>query len=317
MSIKKHYITVPITIELTNEKSWERLDKNNTKFFIMRLHFMVKVREVENDFKDGGVLNIVQAPELVKQERVISVEIEKEYIDFHETLSSSIIEKESIEELMSELLAENNIPTFNKLRAGLKTKLAQKIRENVTNTFKEGNTTRVTKKITFKTTTIFDEKQNDKIYQIKQYQKNSFDIYLSFIDYLSVDYSTSFFGLRKKRKKTPKIDNNKNHKRTNVLKLNYPIASIHFWKLMENSAVFRKESEYENQVKNPDEQTVLEPEDMHQYHVTIPKNLPSLYKLSNIAFPVKCIEINCDKNKLDLEQIEEDDYTIKWGKGKK
>jgi hypothetical protein len=314
MSFKKHYVSVPTKFELANEDSWDKLDKKGTKFFMMRLHFMVKVRELEETPRDGGILTVFQSPEMVGQERVVSINIEKEYINFNETLSSSVIEKENIAELMTNLLAESSVPTFNKIRAGLKTKLAEKIKKNVTETFKAGNTSRYTKKLTFETKTTFNENLTEKIYQIKQYQKCSFDIYLSFIDYLFVNYSTSFFGLRKKRRKRPKVDNRNNRKRTNVLKLNKPIASLHFWKLIEDSSVYKKHSEYKNQVPNPDEKMINESEDKHQYHVEIPKETPSLYKLSNIAFPIKWIERECDKTKLDLKNIEEDDYIIKWGK---
>lgn len=317
MSIKKHYFSIPTIFELAHDNSWEKLDKRETKFFIMRLHFMVKVREVEDSTIDGGILTVFESPDMVGQERVVSIEIEKEYIDFNETLSSCVIEKENIQELMTDLLAESSLPTFYKIRASLKTKLSKKVKENVTETFKSGNTTRYTKKLTFQTKTTFNEKQTEKIYQIKQYQKCSFDIYLSFIDYLYVDYSTSLFGLRKKRKKLPKIDSRNNLKRTNVLKINEPLISMHFWKLIEDSSVYKKQSEYINQVPNPDEKIVKESEDKHQYQVEIPKEIPSLYKLSNIAFPIKWIERECDKTKLDLIEIEEDDYIVKWGNDKK
>jgi hypothetical protein len=312
----KYYFTIPTIFELTNENSWEKLDKKETKFFIMRLHFMVKVREVEDIPKDGGILTVFESPDLVGQERVISIDIEKEYIDFNETLTSCVLERESIEEFMSELLVDSSIPSFYKLRASLKTKLAEKIKQSVTKTFKTGNTTRFTKKITFQVKATFNEKLTEKIFQVKQYLKSSFDIYLSFVDYLFVDYSVSFLGLRKKRKKTPRIDNRNSQKRTNVLKINMPLASIHFWKLIIDSSVYKKASEYKNQVPNPDDLIVLPPEDINQYHVEIPKSIPSLYKLSNLAFPIKWVERECDKNKLDLMQIEEDDYIVKWGKEK-
>lgn len=52
MSLKKHYFSVPTIFELANEDSWDKLDKNETKFFMMRLHFMVKVREIEETLQN-------------------------------------------------------------------------------------------------------------------------------------------------------------------------------------------------------------------------------------------------------------------------
>lgn len=43
---------------------------------------MVKVRLVEDKVRDGGILTVVGSPNHVKQERVVSVNIEKEYINF-------------------------------------------------------------------------------------------------------------------------------------------------------------------------------------------------------------------------------------------
>ena len=314
MSFKKHYISVPVIFDLTNEKSWEKLNKRNTKFFIMRFHFMVKVRDVESKVRDGGVLTVVGSPGMIGQERVLSIEIEKEYINFEETLATNVLDIELIQELEADLQVEVSASNFFKARNGLKEKISEKVKTSVTETFKSGNTVKLSKKISYQTKTTFNEQLTEKVYQIKQYQKCSFDVYLAYIDYLFVEYKKSFLGLRQKRRKLPRINNHHAQKRKNVIKLNQPLASIHFWKLIEDSSVYVKDSNYQNEVPNPDEMIVLPPEDRKQYHVEIPKDILSLYKISSKAFPVKWVERICGTSKEDLMKIEEEDYIVRWGK---
>ncbi|MDR1761070.1 MAG: hypothetical protein LBR55_01325 [Bacteroidales bacterium] len=306
--MKNHYFSIPTTLELTEEKNWKNGDEKKTSFYIVRFHFMVKVREIEDCTRNGEIIAVLQSPKGATQERTATKCIEKEYINFDETFTSCIVETEDLEQITNDILIGGDIISVAKIN--LKNNLTRKIKESVHNTFKSGNTIRESKTITYETKIKFDKNSTEKIYQITQYQKSAFDMYLTFIDYLKVDYKTSFLGLRKKRVKEPRIQ--ENGKKINVLKINAPLASVHFWKLIEDTSVYRKETEYKNEVPTPNERIVFEPEDLNQYYVEIPKQVLSLYRLSNVAFPIKWIERKCNKTKEDLMKVEEDDYYDRW-----
>lgn len=307
--MKKHFFSIPSFVELTKENGWDNLDEKKTQYFVMRSHFMMKTRPVEDFERYGEILMGLEKPEHVHTERLVSLETEKEYINFEETFKQISIETQEIQEIADELKVEFGLEKVGKINLSNNSKLVEILKHSYTNGLKNCQTIKYNEKRKYELKNIFDKELTEKVYLVKAYQKYAFDIYLTHIDYLFVHYTKSLLGLRKKRKKTPKIDNPKRH--SNIIKLNVPISTIHFWRYSPDSNCIIKESVYKNNVPNPDEFIVLTPEDLNKYYAPFP-NIPTLYQLSNAAFPFKWVERNCEWSKEELLAIENKDYEEYW-----
>jgi hypothetical protein len=308
--MKKHYFSIPVFFDLTSSNNWNKIDVSGAKFFVMRSHFMMKTREIEGKVRKGGIIQAFQKPGNVETERMVSIEIEKEYIKFEEMFTQMSFERELLEEFITKLKPGIAGESFG-LNLSAKMQFAQKLKERYANSLRTTDTIRETKRMTLELKYTFNSKFTGEAYHVKAYQKFAFDIYLSYVDYLFVDYKSSMAGLRRKRGKLPKIDKTNPARHRNVLKLNAPLATVHFWKLLAGSAIIVPADKYKNEVPDPDEFKVVEPEDIRQHHVEFP-DLPSLYQLSNKAFPLRWVDIKGGLTKEDLMKIEEEDYSSKF-----
>lgn len=309
--MKKHFFTLPSVFELTSKDGWESLDNDKKKFFVMRTHFMMKTRPVEDNLKNGEILLAVQKPKDVNTERVVSIETEKEYINFEETFGQIYFEDESINEIATNILADIGNKLTGRVSIGSKLKIGKKLKESFLNNLKTSETIRTKKNIKYDIKNQFNFNIDEKVYHVKVYQKYAFDIYLTFIDYLFVEMSKSFIGFRTKRRKYPVIGNMRKNRHPNIMKFNTALCSIHFWKLLPKSSVWILEKDYKNQVERPDEFLICPPEDKHKYFVSMPK-LPSLYQLSSVAFPFKRKKYRGNYSLSELRKIKENDDQTKW-----
>jgi hypothetical protein len=115
------------------------------------------------------------------------------------------------------------------------------------------------------------------------------------------------FGLRKKKRNFPRPVGNTH---TNRIKINQPLFTIKYWQLLPKSSNIFTAGEYKL-LKNK----VLIPEDIVKekldasIQLTLPRHpeRPTLYTLSNIAFPYRWIDRKVDWTKEELKQIEMDE----------
>ncbi len=152
---------------------------------------------------------------------------------------------------------------------------------------------------------------------VSAYQRYAYDIYLSWVDYLRVQYRTTALGLRKKRRKYPPPSSQRH---PNWIKFHVPLATAHFWRPLPKSSIVTYEARYENEVKDPEEIDIVPPEDLLSHHAPRP-DVPTLYQLSNIAFPLKWIHRKGEWTEEELKKIEDEEavksaWFWQYGEGK-
>ena len=96
--------------------------------------------------------------------------------------------------------------------------------------------------------------------------------------------------------------------RANVHRCHLPLSAIYYWKRLPKSSVLIPATKYKIEVVNPDECEIRPPEDKREYYETVPSK-PTLYQLSNLAFPLKWIKRpgNGEWTEEQLRRIEEDE----------
>ena len=273
---------------------------------------MLRERQVDEGPKIGERLAVHESPPDIGVTLVHSIEQEQVTIYDKESLRKFLFEDEATYQFATNLAAGLATSPIGKLSTEVKSTAGAKFKTSFSSSVRLQTSVTERKTIKFELTYTIDPHVTTRYASVAVYQKYAYDIYLAFVDYLVIEYKRSFLGLRKKRKKRP-VPHTRRH--PNVEKFNIPFASVYFWKLLPKSSIIIEESKYENQVKDPLEMTVTPPEDTHRYHVTMP-DVPTLYQLSNVAFPLKWIEREGPWTEQELMQIEmeEAEGTAWWWK---
>lgn len=302
---KYHYLntqtlSIPFSIPLTKETSWESIDKRKTQFFIARFHFFIRERVINSKTKMGPPVSVFSFPKGMEYKKMTALEFEYEELQHQESLKKSLIESEHLQEFANNLLKVSLKAGLFKLDSGSDLKFTNTFREVFSNEFRMNQTVRETKKVKIEDEIIFGKDYEEKTYLVPEYQKYAYDIWLGYVDYLYVIYDKSMFGLRKKRKKYPVWD--RNDRRPNVIKLNDPVATIEFWRKVGGYSYY-KESDYKEEVKDTNSFSVKTPENNFQHVISFPK-VASLYQVSQVAFPLKWIKREGEWTEEELMKIE-------------
>ena len=301
--MRKFYVSIPYSVDLCREDGWSHLDNRHTRFFIARCHFMVRERPAGDRPRHGEILAVHAAPEHVELRKVISIEQERQATHTEESLRRSLCEDEAVIEYAVRLAAELRALPPGRLTSEVKAGSTHTLKTSFLNSFRMERTVSRKEVVKFELTyTIMPEAVREYV-SVAMYQRYAWDIYLAYVDYLYVDYKKSVMGLRKKRRKRPDAGT---RERPNVIRLNVPLASVVYWKLLPRSAVMMDEAAYQNEVEDPCEISVEPPHSRHEYHVEMP-DVPSLYQLSNVAFPLRWIKREGPWTEDELKKIEWED----------
>ena len=144
-----------------------------------------------------------------------------------------------------------------------------------------------------------------------QYFRTYYEIHLTHIDYLYVTYTREWSGLRKRRRKAPK--HHGTGRANNVLELNIPLATIGTWEPYKTVTVreVADQLDFPLLARDPKEITI-EPVKRRTPHV-VPVLRPSLYHLSNAAFPLKWVKIKGPWTEDDLKAAEMEEMNSERG----
>jgi hypothetical protein len=256
--------------------------------------------QVNESAKKGEKLAVHEAPQGVEIRKVISIEQERSITNTKKSIKTCLLENESTYQFALNLASELKASPGFSLLPGIKTGCVKKFRESFQNTFSFEKSVTERKNVKFELTYTINSDANERYLSVAVYQKYSLDLCLAYIDYLFVDYRKSLMGLRKKRQKYPPVTSQVH---PNVVKFNTPLTSIHYWKLLPKSAMIVNENSYKNEVDDPQEIIVKEPDNYHKYYVAMP-DVPTLYQISNVAFPLRWIKRKGDWTEEELKEIE-------------
>jgi len=300
-------LSFPFAQSLLDADSWEKLAGKRGPYRVLRFHFVADEHVVPGPPRMGERLSVHYAQDAEAVELVHSIEVELATLNFEESLRESVLTREVIEDISDCLNASVSGP--GKL-ASISAESRVAIRERLTRSTKTSS--RLQQSVTERKRFKFDVKYllsaSSKVSQVNvaMYEEHAVDVYLVWLDYLDVEYGKSMIGLRKKRVKSPAFDVGR-RARSNELELQLPIGSFRYWKPLPHSSWMVRESDYQSQVEDSTE--------IDQLPIANPKlherknfaRVPSLYQLSNVAFPLKWIDRKGEWTREQLMAIEHDE----------
>jgi len=252
-----HQFSIPVAVALTDEQAWSRKDKKGTEFFVARYHFSLAVWQEKEPIQLGAKLSTIESPEGVALTRTHSVVFERTEVNLEETLTNALASHEALVEFTSSLAASlgpakvANIKSVMRAKSG--EKFLSKLSENLSISRSLTNTVTETREVKHD----IPHDVAKRFVFAEAYQRHRATLNLSYVDHLTVRYSSSLFGLRKKRKKLPRIIDAK--KKQNIRKIDREIVDLRFWKPLRQSEALMEEGQYKQTVDDPEAIEVLPP----------------------------------------------------------
>lgn len=285
-------IAVPYFERLKSPSGWSRTDGQRRGFHVLRLHYYFRSQDgVGRLFSGEPLADIAVARGMVREDQQVwSGEIER--TDVSATSQQLVLELECASKFASEIAGSLGSPSTgvglsSKAIAEASTRFREEVRKELTHT--ETVRTKVTWEYTEKLT-VDGSKSNGPLYVQSQYRRRTYDVFLSFVDFLFIDYEHQHFWQRRRRVKYPPVPAASNdwRRRPNATRpLNIPLRTITYWELVERRYPVVAGA-YTPDVGNPLGVEFAELlGEGPTYAFPSEPNLKSLYNYSNKAFPLK------------------------------
>ena len=306
----ENYFEVPFFRDLTKVDGWNEVDGKGTKYQVARAIFKLNSSHMPGPSKIGRKFEPTGAPIGVGQEKLREISLSTEKFDEIKTIERSIIESNSMGKILSSLSSSFGDGKIFRAGGKVEVEVMESLKTNFQNDFHITNSTRIIKTITYKFKDTFSSEFSDRVCGAAMYQRCRADLYLLMVDFLNVEYKRSWGGLRKKLCKSPFPPKNCNSIKDhpNIIRIGVPVAELQYWELLPISSVLIKDSEYAQEVEDDSEISVYPPrEGLINRPYWYPNSYPTLYQLSNVAFPFKWV------NKRSKEFTKEDLMKIELG----
>lgn len=299
---------IPVSVDLTKEEGWSQDIQDKYRYFIGRLYVHIEqYQDEENPINFGEIITPYRTTDHSEAGQTITIEHKYTKIHIEETTRTVFLENEFTSNLAAEIGASIEFP-FNQTTSTLASKLSagfqEKIKSSVTRSF--SNTTTISSEVSTKVELYQKIEKNAKELHlaIAGYKKYRWEVYLHYIDYLLVEYRPTTWGLRKKKTNWPRPVGSEH---VNRIKMNLPLFKITFWEFDPRASLIYTESEYKqltNKIKNPDRVITEKLETTIDLPLPAKPEKPTLYTLSNIAFPLRWVDRKGPWTKEDLMKLE-------------
>ena len=310
-------LTVPFAEDLTKEAGWIQL--NRYLYFIARFHLQIEENQTP-DFTVGEILSTYRTTPHSETEVEKVFEEEVTTVDLKETIRSAALSNDLTQKITATIAGAAKSP-FYEVSANIGAVLEQTIRSSVAESLRSSHTVsrREMKRFTVRQTIKAGTPELQ--VAVAGYRKYRRDVHLHYIDYLFVEYKRTAFGLRRKKRNLPRPVGTAH---INLIPIHIPLFRLFFWKLEPESSLLFTETEYQNltKVAHPDRVTFDELHEPLRLPMPTREEPPTLYTLSNIAFPLRWIDRKGPWKREELEKIEleEADGSAWWyeyGPGRK
>jgi hypothetical protein len=295
-------INVPYELDLIHANNWNEYQKN--LFYIIRFHLYIEEYQAEDTTYPGEIVATFHTTNEAKI--VQAIEREHSVINIDETICSEVMSEEFVSQVESDIKGCLESPSYT-LSSCISALLQSKISKSLN--FSTRDSVSVTNRVMerFEVTQTIINPGNEKFHAIACYKPIKCDIHLHYIDYLFAEYRTTLFGLRKKKKNHPRPVG-KNH--TNRILIGQPLFTIRYWELLPKSSNIYSDSQYrklKEKVIKPEKIVVERSTEPLKFYMPKRPERPTLYALSNIAFPYRWIDRKGDWTIEELKQIELDE----------
>jgi hypothetical protein len=300
--------SIPFSVDITKERNWNRAQNHPYGYWIVRCHFAARRRQTKDIARYGRKLAVFEfSPgQEATIERTLKTEVTN--VEVTESFQESMRQDESLLAFANSIASSISMSPLGKLSAEAKAEAQERLIESFKESFRVQSVVTRREERECKLTSKIDPSAAGRLVAVAMHQRYAFDLYLTWVDYLSVRYIRRLLGLRKKRTKRPlPLGKDPNWWCPNV-----PLATAHFWLPLPDSAVVIGEDGYENEVDGEDEVETGAPEDHHQYVAPKP-DVPTLYQISNATFPLKWVKREGDWTEDELRELEEGEpNVIEW-----
>lgn len=275
----------------------------------MRFHYILNIRQKNEPTAHGKKIATFQAPNGVFTRTAREVSYEIMQVNVEESFCQTVAEDTAHTELVSKIGSRLDVSQIGGISHELRTSAHASIRHSLQKSNKLSQSQSERKVFSRNLSHEINEHTTEAIVLVEAFQKYEIDVVLGYIDYLTVEYKASIFGLRRKRQKYPSIQ--ACGTKTNIVKFNEPICCLEAWLPQAESSIMLLEREYSQQVVDPTEISILAPKESVSTR-GFPKGLPSLYQLANAAFPLKWSKRQTEWSEEELRSIEEEDKKTSW-----
>jgi hypothetical protein len=312
-------LTVPFGEELTQEAGWTQLDRY--LYFIARFHLHIEQNQTA-EFAFGDILRTYRTTPHSETEVVKVFEEEVTTVDLRETTRTAALSNDLTKKVTATIAAGAKSP-FYEASANIGAALEQTVRASLAESLRSSDTVSKRDRKSFTVRQTIKPGSTELQYAVAGYRKYHRDVFLHYVDYLFVEYRKTAFGLRRKKQNLPRPVGTAH---LNLIPIHLPLFRLSYWNLEAESSLLFTETEYQAlpKVAHPDRVTfdalwVQEP-------ITLPmpvrEQQPTLYTLSNIAFPLRWVDRKGPWTREELERIEweEADGSAWWyqyGPGRK
>ncbi|RPJ24578.1 MAG: hypothetical protein EHM33_17400 [Chloroflexi bacterium] len=295
-------LSVPFAEELTKEAGWIHLDKY--LYFIPRFHLHIEQNQTR-ELAFGDVIRTYHTTPHSETEVVKSFEEEFTTVDLKETTRSTALSNDLSQKITATIAGAAKSP-FYEVSSNIGAALEQTIRSSVAESVRSSDTVSRREKKSFRITQKIKPDAQELQFAVVGYRKYSQTVFLHYIDYLFVEYRSTTFGLRKKKRNLPRPIGLTH---TNRIPINLPLFRLLYWNLELESSLLYTETQYQNlpKVTHPDRVTFEKLDETINLPLPAREEHPTLYTLSNIAFPLRWVDRKGPWTREELEKIELDE----------
>ena len=310
-------LTVPFAEDLTKEAGWIQLDRY--LYFIARFHLQIEEKQTR-DFAIGDILRTYRTTSHAETEVEKVFEEEVTTVDLKETTRSAALSNDLTEKITATIAGAARSP-FYEVSANIGSALEQTIRSSVAESIRSSNTVSRRERKSFRVRQTIKQGAPEIQVAVAGYRKYRRDVHLHYIDYLFVEYRRTAFGLRKKKRNLPRPVGTAH---INLIPLHIPLFRLFYWNLEAESSLLYTETEYQSltRVAHLDRVTFHELHEPIRLPMPTREELPTLYTLSNIAFPLRWIDrkgpwTREELEKIEMEEAEGSAWWYQYGPGRK
>lgn len=292
-------LTIPFAEELTKEAGWTQLDRY--LYFIARFHLQIEQNQMR-DFAVGDILRTYRTTPHSETEVVQVFEEEVTTVDLMETTRSAALSNDMRQQVTATIAGAAKSP-FYEVSGNVGALLEQTVRSSVSESVRSSATVSKRERKTFTVRQLIKPGVPEAQVAVAGYRKYQRAVYLHYIDYLFVAYRRTSFGLRRKRQNLPRPAGMAH---INFIPVYMPLFRLTYWNLESESSLLYTETEYRNltRVSHPDRVAFEELRKPMRLPMPDREEPPTLYTLSNIAFPLRWIDRKGQSTREELEQIE-------------
>lgn len=292
-------LPIPFAVDLTKENGWMHPDKY--LYFIARLNLYIDETQT-TDYALGDILRTFHTTDFSETQFVEGFDAECTVVDEKETTRSTVLTRELGQKVAGTVTAAAKNPLYE-VSSAVSASLETAVSSSVEQSLKTAQSVSRRVKRHFTLSQSIKAGATELHYAVAGYRKYCQKVYLHYIDYLFVEYKTTSLGLRKKKKNLPRPIGDEH---INRILVNAPLFTLYYWQIETDSSLLYTDTQYKQlpRALHPDRVVFAELQEKITNPLPRHPERPTLYTLSNIAFPLRWIDRKGPWTKEELEEIE-------------